>query len=51
MSDGEGVASAKCKAQAQILDMLQTDSQTLDQVKVTEKERRKNKVTVTQGGT
>ena len=37
MSDGEGVASVKREAKAQILDMLQT----LAQVKVTEKERNK----------
>lgn len=39
MSDGEDVASVKREAKAQILDMLQT----LAQVKVTEKERNKEK--------
>ena len=47
---GEGVASAKHEAQAQILDMLQTWQSDLTQVKVRERERNKEKETDSDSG-
>ena len=52
MGGGEGVASVKRKAQAQILDMLQTrQSQLNPSQRNKEKEIGEKKLTMTQGGT